>query len=103
MDSKQPNNNNNNNFFNKNPIFVFVIFAFVAIFLFKTFAGDSQFMGSNMRTQEVGYSELKNMSGGITQLKIISVIPLLSLNDEYGILFASKIVIKFGSETFLAE
>ena len=61
MDSKQPNNNNNNNFFNKNPIFVFVIFAFVAIFLFKTFAGDSQFMGSNMRTQEVGYSELKNM------------------------------------------
>ena len=61
MDSNQQNNNNNNNFFNKNPIFVFAIFAFVAIFLFKTFAGDSQFVGSNMRTQEVGYSELKNM------------------------------------------
>jgi len=57
------NNNNNNNFFNKNPIFVFAIFAFVIIFLFRTFSGDEGMMGENLRgtTQQVGYSELKSL------------------------------------------
>ncbi|MCR6570921.1 ATP-dependent zinc metalloprotease FtsH [Campylobacter insulaenigrae] len=66
MMNKKPNNQkdnqNSNNFFNKNPIFIFAIFAIVMIFLFKGFSDDSAmgFIG-NENTKKVTYSELKTL------------------------------------------
>ncbi|NDJ27764.1 ATP-dependent zinc metalloprotease FtsH [Campylobacter sp. MIT 19-121] len=64
----QKNNNNSNNFFNKNPIFLFAIFALVAIFLFKSFVDSGSIMGGEggslagaSSTQNVPYSELKRL------------------------------------------
>lgn len=73
------NNNTpqNNNFFNKNPIFVFAIFAIVMVIVFKSFfdGGTSSF-GGNLSGSEVSknvpYSELKKLieSGQISQVSI---------------------------------
>lgn len=64
--NKKPNeskdNPNNNNFFNKNPIFIFAIFAIVMILLFKGFSDDGSMgiMGGE-NTKKVTYSELKTL------------------------------------------
>ncbi|MBS4406466.1 ATP-dependent zinc metalloprotease FtsH [Campylobacter vulpis] len=79
MNENNKNNNNpqNNNFFNKNPIFVFAIFAIVMVVVFKSFfdGGTSSF-GGNLSGSEVSknvpYSELKKLieSGQISQVSI---------------------------------
>ncbi|EAJ5673506.1 ATP-dependent zinc metalloprotease FtsH [Campylobacter lari] len=64
--NKKPNepkdNPNNNSFFNKNPIFIFAIFAIVMILLFKGFSDDGSMgiMGGE-NTKKVTYSELKTL------------------------------------------
>ncbi|ELD4953948.1 ATP-dependent zinc metalloprotease FtsH [Campylobacter upsaliensis] len=79
MNENNKNNNapQNNNFFNKNPIFVFAIFATVMVIVFKSFfdGGTSSF-GGNLSGSEVSknvpYSELKKLieSGQISQVSI---------------------------------
>ena len=79
MNENNKNNNapQNNNFFNKNPIFVFAIFAIVMVIAFKSFfdGGTSSF-GGNLSGSEVSknvpYSELKKLieSGQISQVSI---------------------------------
>ncbi|ENM4042558.1 ATP-dependent zinc metalloprotease FtsH [Campylobacter upsaliensis] len=79
MNENNKNNNapQNNNFFNKNPIFVFAIFAIVMVIVFKSFfdGGTSSF-GGNLSGSEVSknvpYSELKKLieSGQISQVSI---------------------------------
>ncbi|HEO8742881.1 TPA: ATP-dependent zinc metalloprotease FtsH [Campylobacter upsaliensis] len=79
MNENNKNNNTpqNNNFFNKNPIFVFAIFAIVMVIVFKSFfdGGTSSF-GGNLSGSEVSknvpYSELKKLieSGQISQVSI---------------------------------
>ncbi len=66
--SKQENNNqnNNNNFFNQNPLITFAIFSVVVIMLFKVLVGDGagaagSMAGTNTRTKQVSYSELKSL------------------------------------------
>ncbi|EAI2044602.1 ATP-dependent metallopeptidase FtsH/Yme1/Tma family protein [Campylobacter upsaliensis] len=79
MNENNKNNNapQNNNFFNKNPIFVFAIFAIVMVIVFKSFfdGGTSSF-GGNLSGSEVSknvpYSDLKKLieSGQISQVSI---------------------------------
>ncbi|MEB2803256.1 ATP-dependent zinc metalloprotease FtsH [Campylobacter upsaliensis] len=80
MNENNNKNNNtpqNNNFFNKNPIFIFAIFAIVMVVVFKSFfdGGTSSF-GGNLSGSEVSknvpYSELKKLieSGQISQVSI---------------------------------
>jgi cell division protease FtsH len=87
--SKQENNNqnNNNNFFNQNPLITFAIFSVVVIMLFKVLVGDGagaagSMAGTNTRTQQVSYSELKSLVNsksvkkveiGQTYIKAISI------------------------------
>lgn len=79
MNENNKNNNapQNNNFFNKNPIFVFAIFAIVMVIAFKSFFdGGTSFFGGNLSGSEVSknvpYSELKKLieSGQISQVSI---------------------------------
>ncbi|WP_107830933.1 ATP-dependent zinc metalloprotease FtsH [Campylobacter concisus] len=59
------NNGDNNGFFNKNPIFIFAIFAIVIVLAFRSFSGDglgSTFgLGSNAQSKMIAYSEFKDM------------------------------------------
>lgn len=83
------NNDNNNNFFNNNPILIFVIFAIVTIFAFKTIFSDETMGVSNSNVQAFGqssnkiiaYSDLKKLISagkieyvgiGNTQIRAIS-------------------------------
>jgi len=75
----QENNNKNddNNFFNKNPLITFAIFSVVIILVFKALVGegnglDSSSQGINKRTQQVSYSELKELvaSKSISKVEI---------------------------------
>ncbi len=66
QENNNQNNNNNNNFFNQNPLITFAIFSVVVIMLFKVLVGDgagsaSSMAGTNTRTQQVSYSELKSL------------------------------------------
>ncbi|EJX8728616.1 ATP-dependent zinc metalloprotease FtsH [Campylobacter upsaliensis] len=79
MNENNKNNNapQNNNFFNKNPIFVFAIFAIVMVIAFKSFFdGETSSFGGNLSGSEVSknvpYSELKKLieSGQISQVSI---------------------------------
>ncbi|EOX1264912.1 ATP-dependent zinc metalloprotease FtsH [Campylobacter upsaliensis] len=79
MNENNKNNNTpqNNNFFNKNPIFVFAIFAIVMVIVFKSFfdGGTSSFGGNlsgSEASKNVPYSELKKLieSGQISQVSI---------------------------------
>ncbi|EPZ2626944.1 ATP-dependent zinc metalloprotease FtsH [Campylobacter coli] len=74
-----PNNKGNpqsNNFFNKNPIFIFAIFAIVMIIIFKGFFDGNGSLGGALNGTEVSknvpYSELKKLieSGQINQVSI---------------------------------
>ena len=58
--------NNENNFFNQNPLITFAIFSVVIILLFKMLVGESEGFDSSSnqtarKTQQVSYSELKNL------------------------------------------
>ena len=59
------NNGDNNGFFNKNPIFIFAIFAIVIVLAFRSFSGDglggSFGVGNNAQSKMVAYSEFKDM------------------------------------------
>ena len=59
------NNGDNNGFFNKNPIFIFAIFAIVIVLAFRSFSGDglggSFGLGSNAQSKMIAYSEFKDM------------------------------------------
>ncbi|EHL89724.1 ATP-dependent metallopeptidase HflB [Campylobacter sp. 10_1_50] len=59
------NNGDNNGFFNKNPIFIFAIFAIVIVLAFRSFSGDGLGgtfgLGSNAQSKMVAYSEFKDM------------------------------------------
>lgn len=59
------NNNGGNNFFNKNPIFIFAIFAIVIILVFRSFTGGMDMstgsLGGAATTKNVSYSDLKEM------------------------------------------
>ncbi|WP_270982152.1 ATP-dependent zinc metalloprotease FtsH [Campylobacter upsaliensis] len=80
MNENNNKNNNtpqNNNFFNKNPIFIFAIFAIVMVVIFKSFfdGGTSSFGGNlsgSEMSKNVPYSELKKLieSGQISQVSI---------------------------------
>ena len=62
--NKKNNKNNQNNFFNQNPLITFAIFSVVVILLFKALVGENGGMdnqGSVKRTQQVSYSELKEL------------------------------------------
>ncbi|EAI6225317.1 ATP-dependent zinc metalloprotease FtsH [Campylobacter coli] len=74
-----PNNKGNpqgNSFFNKNPIFIFAIFAIVMIIVFKGFFDGNGSLGGALNGTEVSknvpYSELKKLieSGQINQVSI---------------------------------
>lgn len=59
------NNGDNNGFFNKNPIFIFAIFAIVIVIAFRSFSGDGLGgtfgLGSNAQSKMIAYSEFKDM------------------------------------------
>ena len=63
--NNKQNNGNNNGFFNKNPIFIFAIFAIVIVLAFRSFSGDglggSFGLNSNAQSKMVAYSEFKDM------------------------------------------
>ena len=58
-------NGDNNGFFNKNPIFIFAIFAIVIVLAFRSFSGDGLGgtfgLGSNAQSKMIAYSEFKDM------------------------------------------
>lgn len=77
MNDNKPNNPKQNpqNFFNKNPIFIFAIFAVMMVIVFKFFDTGSSFSGSlsgNEASKNVPYSELKKLieNGQINQVSI---------------------------------
>jgi cell division protease FtsH len=82
LNHKQNNNNqdnNNNNFFQNNPLLAFAIFSVVVIFLFKTFIGEGEGIGTMVNNQQpiaqtkrVKYSEIKEeiQKGSITSVKL---------------------------------
>ena len=59
------NNGDNNGFFNKNPIFIFAIFAIVIVLAFRSFSGDGLGgtfgLSSNAQSKMIAYSEFKDM------------------------------------------
>ena len=59
------NNGDNNGFFNKNPIFIFAIFAIVIVLAFRGFSGDGLGgtfgLGNNAQSKMIAYSEFKDM------------------------------------------
>ena len=59
------NNGDNNGFFNKNPVFIFAIFAIVIVLAFRSFSGDGLGgtfgLGSNAQSKMIAYSEFKDM------------------------------------------
>ena len=59
------NNGDNNGFLNKNPIFIFAIFAIVIVLAFRSFSGDGLGgtfgLGSNTQSKMIAYSEFKDM------------------------------------------
>ncbi|TKX34485.1 ATP-dependent zinc metalloprotease FtsH [Campylobacter taeniopygiae] len=74
--SNNKGNPQNNGFFNKNPIFIFAVFAIVIIVIFKgLFDGNSSFSGmlnGGETHKNIPYSELKKLieSGQINQVSI---------------------------------
>lgn len=75
-------NNNNNNFFNKNPLFVFILFSVIIIFIFKSFISPSGVVDGSSpmsvaTTKNISYYEFKELvkndqieSAGIGQTTI---------------------------------
>ncbi len=77
MNNTNQNNPKQNpqNFFNKNPIFIFAIFAIIMVVVFKFFDTSSSFSGGlsgSEASKNIAYSELKKLieSGQINQVSI---------------------------------
>lgn len=77
MNNNNQQQQNNNNFFNKNPILTFALFAIVAVFLFRSFSGDSsgaiaEGILGNENGGKIAYSSLKTQieNGQISQVVI---------------------------------
>ncbi len=85
------NNQNKNNFFNKNPIFVFAIFAIVMIAIFRSFANDGDIGFRGTATKNVAYSELKNMveNRQINEV-LIGQSTIKAISNELGITYIAK-------------
>ena len=64
MNSQNDKNQNNGGFFNKNPIFIFAIFAIVIVLAFRTLTGDPMtagFTNAQAQSKTIAYSDFKNM------------------------------------------
>lgn len=86
------NNKNNNNFFNKNPIFVFAIFAIIIIAIFRNFSNDGGISNfSTSATRSVAYSELKTMieNRQINEV-LIGQSTIKAVSNELGITYVAK-------------
>jgi len=84
-------NPQNNGFFNKNPIFIFVVFAIAMIFLFKVFDGGSGFGGVGEVHKNIAYSEFKKLveSGQISQVSI-SPTTIKALSNSTGTVYIAE-------------
>ncbi|MDO5046092.1 ATP-dependent zinc metalloprotease FtsH [Campylobacter sp.] len=98
MDDKNLNNGGNN-FFNKNPIFIFAIFAVIIILVFRSFSDGmdvgSSSLGGSATTKNISYSELKEMikSKQVTQVGIgeTSIKAVANLGDGRAIYVAKRV------------
>ena len=64
MNNQNDKNQNNGGFFNKNPIFIFAIFAIVIVLAFRTLTGDPMtagFTNAQAQSKTIAYSDFKNM------------------------------------------
>ncbi|OUT12999.1 cell division protein FtsH [Campylobacter concisus] len=90
------NNGNNNGFFNKNPIFIFAIFAIVIVLAFRSFSGDglggSFGLNSNAQSKMVAYSEFKDMLKNKQLNEVaISETTIKGIGSDKTIYFAKRI------------
>ncbi|WP_170019348.1 ATP-dependent zinc metalloprotease FtsH [Campylobacter sp. RM16190] len=97
-DRNSNNNNGNNGFFNKNPIFIFAIFAIVIILVFRGFTDNMEMSGSfggQTATKSVTYSELKEMikNKQISQVGIAetSIKALGNMGDGRSVFIAKRV------------
>ncbi|MGP1485660.1 MAG: ATP-dependent zinc metalloprotease FtsH [Campylobacter sp.] len=91
------NLNNSNNFFNKNPIFIFAIFAIVIIVLFRGFGGsfDTGLISQNSGSKNIAYSDLKEMikSGQVSQVGISDLnIKAVGVTEPKTIYVAKRVI-----------
>ena len=64
MNNQNDKNQNSGGFFNKNPIFIFAIFAIVIVLAFRTLTGDPMtagFTNAQAQSKTIAYSDFKNM------------------------------------------
>ncbi|MFC2587162.1 MAG: ATP-dependent zinc metalloprotease FtsH [Campylobacter sp.] len=64
MNNQNDKNQNNGGFFNKNPIFIFAIFAIVIVLAFRTLTGNPMtagFTNAQAQSKTIAYSDFKNM------------------------------------------
>ncbi|WP_169973008.1 MULTISPECIES: ATP-dependent zinc metalloprotease FtsH [unclassified Campylobacter] len=97
-EDRNSNNNGNNGFFNKNPIFIFAIFAIVIILIFRGFTDNMEIgssFGSQTATKSVTYSELKEMikNKQISQVGIAetSIKALGNMGDGRSVFIAKRV------------
>lgn len=97
-EDRNSNNNGNNGFFNKNPIFIFAIFAIVIILVFRGFTDNMEMSGSfggQTATKSVTYSELKEMikNKQISQVGIAetSIKALGNMGDGRSVFIAKRV------------
>ncbi|QCD52097.1 ATP-dependent zinc metalloprotease FtsH [Campylobacter sp. RM16192] len=97
-EDRNSNNNGNNGFFNKNPIFIFAIFAIVIILVFRGFTDNMEIGGSfggQAATKSVTYSELKEMikNKQISQVGIAetSIKALGNMGDGRSVFIAKRV------------
>ncbi|MFL1705690.1 ATP-dependent zinc metalloprotease FtsH [Campylobacter sp. MOP7] len=93
------NNNGGNNFFNKNPIFIFAIFAIVIILVFRSFTGGMDMgtssLGGAATTKNVSYSDLKEMikNKQVSQVGIAetSIKAVANMSDGKAVYIAKRV------------
>lgn len=90
------NNGDNNGFFNKNPIFIFAIFAIVIVLAFRSFSGDGLGgtfgIGSNAQSKMIAYSEFKDMLKNKQLNEVaISETTIKGVGNDKTIYFAKRI------------
>ena len=90
------NNGDNNGFFNKNPIFIFAIFAIVIVLAFRSFSGDGLGgtfgLGSNAQSKMIAYSEFKDMLKNKQLNEVaISETTIKGVGNDKTIYFAKRI------------
>lgn len=82
-------NNNNQNFFNKNPIFVFLIFSIIIILAFKFLSGGQSNSFGISQSRHVGYSELKDMISSDKVSKVLIGQSTIKVQNSSGQVFES--------------